>query len=90
MEPIGLEPTTFWLQTRQTFRDIGVFGMKNADITGTPVGGCTGCCTGPAQPISAYPDLVPVVEFWASLPSHIRQAILTLVESAAPKPGTGE
>jgi len=37
----------------------------------------------PVHLLQKNPELMQVVENWTDLPEHIRQAILTLVESAA-------
>ena len=82
MEPIGLEPTTYWLQTSEP-ADVNPCQTK----AGVPLDGarCTvGCTNSPetaSKPASMSNELARVVAAWPSLSEPVRVGILAMVES---------
>lgn len=55
--------------------------VENAD-SGDPAEGCCTCrCTGSCHLTAPFDRLSEIVSAWPHLPEHVRQTILTLIES---------
>ena len=55
--------------------------IADKELQSTPPGCCTKCCTPPLND-QLPPELKNLVTAWATLPVHIRQAIMSLVAAS--------
>ena len=82
MEPMGFEPTTSWLQTRNPVVENGPDAIENADLRAPGGGRCTARCTNiPPEPLDV-PNLQIIVTAWPTLPEAVRAKITAMVQAA--------
>ena len=84
LEPSGLEPPTYWLQTSEPI-DVSPCQKKAG---AAPKGGhCTTGCTNSSEtgsePAPMPPDLAAVVAAWPTLPEPVKAGILAMVKAVS-------
>ncbi len=76
-----LELPTSCVSSSRPSAENRISNPENCGLMAWVTGCCTSCCTDGWRPLAPNADLAAVVQAWSYLPEHVRQAIVTLVES---------